>query len=219
MNNELDSRALGRADCYAQRFMRAGTYAYNVVAGHGEISNEFPFQIRVEDSKQGSEMKQHNVKVVQSAKGFSAEPASLTIGVGDMVVWNGGGLIPFAVIGEKGFFTSYRMRNECGFSHAFGKPGEYHWRDAFGSNLAGVVRVRDPDCRKDADLKKWREMLSTGTVVMIDDGRADNSEIDIVTGQTVFFAIVKTPGISITDRRLLEDVYDPACGPSARTDK
>ena len=38
---------------------------------------------------------------------------------------------------------------------------------------------------------------------MIAGERAEPREIDIVTGQTVFFAITKGPGISITDQRVL----------------
>jgi len=47
----LDSRALRSTDCYAQRFMKPGSYAYNVlpVMGHC-ISMERPFSIRVADS-------------------------------------------------------------------------------------------------------------------------------------------------------------------------
>lgn len=215
MYNELDSRALGRADCYAQRFMRSGDYRYDVVPGHGQaLSTDHPFVIHVKDSKdgkKGAKMAQHNLRVEPNGKGFAVAPATLTIAVGDMVVWNGGGEIPFAVVGDQVFFNSHRMVNECGFSHAFGMAGEYHWRDAFGSKLSGVVRVRDPDCKKDPDLKKWRETLSKGNVVMINDGKADQTELDIYTGQTVFFALVKTPGISITDSRLLETIYEPKC--------
>lgn len=213
MYNELDSRALGRADCYAQRFMRPGDYRYNVVPGHGQaLSTDYPFVIQVEgNAKKTGKMAQHNLRVTPSGKGFTVAPATLTISVGDMVVWNGGGEIPFAVVGDQDFFNSHKMVNECGFSHAFGTAGDYHWRDAFGSKLSGVVRVRDPDCKKDPELKKWREALSKGNVVMINDGKADQTELDIYTGQTVFFALVKTPGISITDSRLLVKHYEPEC--------
>lgn len=215
MYNELDSRALGRADCYAQRFMRVGDYRYNVVPGHAQaLSTDHPFVIQVQDvgdNRRDRGMVQHNLRVAPSGKGFMVAPAALSVVVGDMVVWNGGGDIPFAVVGEQEFFNSHRMVNECGFSHAFGRAGDYQWRDAFGSDLSGVIRVRNPDCGKPEDLKRWRETLAQGSVVMIADGRADTRELDIVTGQTVFFAIVKTPGISITDARLLEKVYEAPC--------
>jgi plastocyanin len=213
MYNDLDSRALGRADCYAQRFMRPGSYQYNIVPGHAQaFSTDFPFVIHVKDGeRKGGEMAQHDLRVIHDGKTFSPSPETLTIAVGDMVVWNGGGAIPFAVVGQQAFFNSHRMVNECGFTHAFGKAGEYRWQDAFGSKLSGVIRVADPDCAKEPHLKKWREALGAGTVVMIADGKVDHPEIDIMTGQTVFFAIVTTPGISITDSRLLKNRYEAPC--------
>lgn len=213
MFNLLDSRALGRVDCYAQRFMKAGTYAYNVVPGHGQaLSTDYPFSIRVEDGGERGEMAQHNVLVSAQGKGFGVDQPELTIKSGDMVMWNGAGLtIPFAVVGERDFFNSYRMVNECGFSHAFGTEGEYRWVDAHGSDLSGTIRVRNPDCKTKEHLARWQESLAEGTVVMISDGKADKTEVEIVTGQTVFFAIVKGPGISITDARLLDIPSHDSC--------
>ena len=39
---------------------------------------------------------------------------------------------------------------------------------------------------------------------MITDKKVDPAKLDIVVGQTVFFAVVTSGGISITDERLLE---------------
>ncbi|WP_051953438.1 hypothetical protein [Methylocapsa aurea] len=207
MLNQLDSRALGRANCYAQRFMKAGLYRYNVAPAHGQaLSTDYPFTVRVEESGKKTDMAQHSLHVSQQGKKFVVENANVTIKVGDMVVWNGGSgaLTPFAVVGEDDFFSSYRMVNECGFSHAFGAAGEYHWVDAHGSSLSGIVRVRNPECSSGEQLKRWRQSLAEGALVMIADGKPDQGEVDIVIGQTVFFAIVKGPGISITDVRLLD---------------
>ncbi len=216
MNNDFDSRALGPANCYAQRFMRAGVFRYALVPGYAQaISTDFPFVINVvegdakkqDSSPQSADINQHNLSVSRSDRGFAVDRASLTIGIGDLVMWNGGRQVPFAVAGEADFFNSYRMVNECGYTHAFGKAGTYEWRDAFGSDLGGTVHVRDPDCKSESDLRKWREALSEGTVVMIADGKVDQREIKIMTGQTVYFAIVKTNGISITDVRLLDQPW------------
>ena len=209
MYNDFDSRALGRTNCFAQRFMRPGDYRYAIVPGHGQaLSTDYPFTIHVADGKnKGGEMAQHNVLVSKDERGLAATPATLSIAVGDMVLWNGGGIMPFAVVGVADFFNSYRMMNECGFTHAFGTAGEYHWCDAFGSKLGGVVHVRDPDCEKDAGLKKWHAALGEGTIVMIADGKVDKPDVKIMTGQTVFFAIVKTTGISITDSRLVDQSW------------
>ncbi len=210
MTNDLDSRALGQADCYAQRFMRAGDFGYAVVPGHGQsMSTDRPFVIHVGQAKTkaGEDIIQHHVRVEQGNGGPRAVPATLTIGVGDMVIWNGTCSSPFAVVGEAEFFNSYRMVNECGFSHAFGRAGSYEWRDAFGSGLGGVIHVSDPDCQKDPRLKKWQAALADGSVVMIADGKVDRREISIMTGQTVFFAIVKTGGVSITDSRFIDQSW------------
>ena len=44
---------------------------------------------------------------------------------------------------------------------------------------------------------------------MIQNGKAEPASVEIVTGQTVFFAIVKAPGISITDERILSKQTTP----------
>jgi hypothetical protein len=212
MFDRFDSRALQRNDCYAQRFMRAGTYAYNVVPGHGQaLSTDYPFIVHVEGESQ--EMTQHNLRVNAERKGFVVDQPKVAIRIGDMVLWNGGnGAQPYAIVGEAAFFSSYRMVNECGYSHAFGTAGDYEWADAFGSKIGGKIQVRDPDCSASDGLEKWHRQLAEGNVVMIADGQADRTSFDILTGQTVFFAIVKGEGISITDRRWLEPVYRHDCG-------
>ena len=204
--NALDSRALGRASCYAQRFMRPGTYPYGVVPGYGQaVASDRPFLIEVGDAE-GDAMAQHDILVTHDELGFEVDRRHITIRTGDLVLWSGNGrtLAPFAVVGEREFFNSHRMVNECGYSHAFGTAGEYRWVDAYGSGLCGTVRVRQPDTADRAGFARWHKELQEGTVVMIQDGRIDRPEVDIVVGQTVFFAIVTSRGISITDERLLE---------------
>jgi hypothetical protein len=136
---------------------------------------------------------------------FAIKESKLVIEAGDLVLWNciDPHAVPYAIVGDKAFFTSHRLVNECGFSHAFGLPGEYRWKDAYGSSVAGVVRVKNPDGKEHADIERWHQTLTKGTIVLVNDGKAEPREVDIVTGQTVFFAVVKAPGISITDERLL----------------
>ena len=150
-------------------------------------------------------MTQHNAVVSQSEKGLTVDQPQLRIRTGDLVLWSGVGLTtPFAVAGERDFFSSEHMVNECGYSHAFGSEGEYRWRDAHGSGLGGVIRVRNPKAGDAKALAKWREALAEGSIVMIQDGKVHTPELEIMTGQTVFFAIVTSPGISVTDERLLD---------------
>ena len=204
--NVLDSRALGRADCFAQRFMRPGTYAYNVVPGHGHLlTSEHPYVINVGREEAG-EMSQHNVLVTQDDKGFTVDQVKLSIRLGDLVLWSGNGRTrsPYAIVGDQDFFNSARMVNECGYSHAFGTPGEYRWVDAYGSKLGGTINVSAPKSTDSKGYARWTKQLQEGGLVMITEKKADPAKLDIVVGQTVFFAVVTSSGISITDERLLE---------------
>jgi plastocyanin len=205
MMDTFDSRALRRTDCYGQRFMKAGTFPYHILPMHGDcVTNARPFTVKVVERKSDTTMTQKSV-VVRSQNGkFRAEPAEVTIEVGDLVLWNcpDGRGVPYVVIGDKEFFSSQRMVNESGYSHAFGSAGEYHWVDAHGSGATGVVRVKDLACNQPGDFEQWRNLLGKGTLVTISDTEVEPREVDIVTGQTVFFAVTKGPGISITDRRL-----------------
>jgi hypothetical protein len=204
----LDSRALGRTDCYGQRFMKAGTFRYNVLPVGGQsVTDERPFAVEVREAGKG-EMKQHNVAVRFEGGRFRAAQDEVVIDAGDVVLWNcpDNASVPYVIAGDKEFFASDRMVNECGYSHAFGFPGEYRWVDAHGGRAAGIVRVKDPACKDAADFQRWRKQLAKGNVVMIQGGRAAPREVEILTGQTVFFAVVKGSGMSITDERLLKEV-------------
>ena len=205
--NILDSRAICRADCYAQRFMRPGRYSYHILPAHTALlTDDRPFVIEVEKADDRREMAQHNIQVKANKASYVPDNRELKIAVGDLVLWNcaSADAPPFAVIGDQEFFDSSRLTNECGYSHAFGMPGEYRWRDAYGSDISGVITVSDPECKCDNDVRKWREKLAEGTVVMIADGGAEPSKVSVVVGQTVFFAVVTSKGISITDERILE---------------
>ncbi len=206
MPEQLDSRALRRTDCYAQRFMKAGTYPYNVLPAFGDcIEHDSPFTIKVTEQKKKAAMTQHNVVVRFENGRFSVDRSEVVIEAGDLVLWNcpDAGDLPYCVVGEKEFFASNRLGNECGYSHAFGAAGEYRWRDANGGEARGSVRVRDAQCTDRSHFAAFHETLKKGTLVMIEDGRAKPSSVEIVTGQTVFFAVVKGSGLSITDERLL----------------
>ena len=206
MINALDSRALRYADCYGQRFMKAGAYHYNILPIGGDlVTADRPFVIQVAEPAKPHPMKQHAVNVLFEGGKFTIDTKTLAIDAGDLVMWNcrNTKALPYLVVGDKEFFGSHRLFNECGYTHAFGSAGEYRWKDAFGSNVAGVVRVKDPDCRDAASFKKWQQSLSKGTIVMINDGKVDPKEVDVVVGQTVFFAVTKAAGISITEEGLI----------------
>lgn len=207
MLHTFDSRALQFADCYGQRFMKAGTYRYNVLpAGTECLVDKRPYTINVIDKKGSGAMTQHDVVVHAGPHAeYRPEPPELTIEAGDLVLWNcpGARHQSYMVVGDKEFFGSHRLLNESGYTHAFGFAGEYRWRDAYGSAIGGVVRVKDPACRNSQDVCKWRESIGSAALVMITDEKAQPADVEIMTGQTVFFAVTKARGISITDERLL----------------
>jgi hypothetical protein len=208
MMDSFDSRALRLTDCYGQRFMRPGVFHYNILpAFSGLMSDQRPFVIEVVEAREKKEMAQHSV-VIRADKGrFRPERNKLVIEATDLVLWYcpEQKAMPYAVVGDKEFFASSRLVNECGYSHAFGVAGEYAWVDAYGSGAGGVVRVKDPGCKSEADIQRWREMLAEGALVTVTGDRAEPQEVEIVTGQTVYFAITKGPGISITDKRLVPE--------------
>lgn len=209
----LDSRALGAVDCYGQRFMREGGYAYHVLpAGGSAVNLERPFRIEVSVRKSDGKMTQHHVPLRWDGRGFVPEKDKLAIEAGDLVSWNcpDRNAPAFEIAGDKDFFGSASLVNECGYSHAFGLPGTYHWTDTRGSGLKGVVRVKALECAKREDLAKWQAMLSKATLVMISHAKAEPAEVDIVVGQTVYFAVVTGPGVTITDTRLASAQFDCA---------
>jgi plastocyanin len=204
--DSFDSRALRHTDCYGQRFMRAGTYRYDLVnAAWVPATSEHPYQVRVTAAKDADRvMGQHTVVVRADGNRFRPDTDTVRVDVGDLVVWHcpDATTTPFAVVGDKAFFGNTALVNESGFSHAFSAAGEYPWVDAHGSDLSGVVRVNDPPCDNVEDFRRWQRELSRGTLVMISGDRADPAEVEILTGQTVYFAVVKARGVSVTDARM-----------------
>jgi plastocyanin len=210
MIDTFDSRALGRIDCFGQRFMRTGTYRYHLVpAAWAPATYEHPYTVEVgtRDKKRKETMATHTVQVRFDGKAFQPASERAAIEEGDLVIWHcpDARHVPLAVVGDKEFFGNRAMVNECGFSHAFAAAGEYAWVDAYGSGLAGVVRVKDPDCRTDDDFREWHRTLTAAKLVMITGSEADPAEVDILTGQTVYFAVTKSEGVSVTDRRLVRN--------------
>ena len=205
--DNFDSRALRYTDAYGQRFMRRGTYRYNLVtAGTGQMGEHPAYTINVEECDEDHKMKQYYVNVLHDDEGFKPDDPEITIQVGDLVLWScrQPTAPPFEVVGDREFFGSAKLVNECGYAHAFGTPGEYHWTDANAGKLSGVVKVRNPKCESQKDLATWQKQLTKGALVLITDTIAEPAKIEIITGQTVYFAIVKCGGVSITDSRCVD---------------
>lgn len=205
--DNFDSRALRYTDAFGQRFMRKGTYRYSLVpAGTGKAVEHPTYTIKVEECDKDHKMRQHDVHVLHKHNEFNPDDPEITIQVGDLVLWScrQPTAPPFEVASDQEFFNSTNLINECGYAHAFGTPGEYRWADANGSKLSGFVTVRDPKCQSRKDLAKWQKQLSKGALVMISGTKAEPPKIEILTGQTVYFAVVKSGGVSITDQRSVD---------------
>lgn len=220
ITDQLDSRVLRFTDCYAQRFMKPGTYRYGVVAAgvhpdHPAAADttralrrgpaSAPFTVQVEEGTEpGGTMGQTVLTVRREGNRFLVDQPTVRVRAGDMVLWHGTDASwPFAVAGEKEFFGSDRLVNESGFSHAFTAAGTHEWADAYGSHLRGTVRVRQPRLGTAKDVEAWQSRMSAGTLVTITDAVAEPAEVDLVVGQTVFFVVTRGPGVSVTDVALL----------------
>ena len=204
----LDSRVLSYVDCFARRFAKAGTVKYGITSASVRcgLHDENAFVIEVKERREpGGEGSQHDVTVKMKAGRFAVEPAKLSIQAGDVVMWHGAnsGVPGFIVSGQAGDqrFSSASLDAESLFTHAFGVPGTYEWGDVGKSKIGGRIVVRDLDTQSKEDCERWMKSLSQGALVTI-KGKADPQQVEIVTGQTVFFAVVDAPGITITDQRL-----------------
>jgi plastocyanin len=202
----LDSRFLTYLDCFGQRFPAAGRVRYAVTSPTAACLtlDDKPFVIEVEE--RDGEPQQHNVEVQYRGAAFTVTPNKLTIAAGDVVVWHAplGATPPFAVWGdlEDGPFSSMALRQAAFYSHAFGAAGEFRWRDANNGGVEGVVRVREIDSKDREGCDRWRKELQTGAVVAIEGDRVEPRDIEIVTGQTVFFAVTGSRGLTITEDSL-----------------
>jgi plastocyanin len=204
----LDSRVLSYVDCFARRFAKAGTVKYDITSASVRcgLHDEDAFAIEVRERRErGDEGAQHDVTVRMKAGRFTVEPAKLSIQAGDVVMWHGAnsavpGFIVSGLAGDQRF-SSASLDSESLFTHAFGVPGTYEWGDTGQSDIGGRIVVKDLDTKSKEDCEKWMRALSQGALVTI-KGRAEPQQVEIVTGQTVFFAVVDAPGITITDERL-----------------
>jgi plastocyanin len=166
-----------------------------------------PFKIRVKKGPARREGEQHFVTVRRDGRRFVADPPELEITAGDSVLWNASDpkTPSYSVRGEgaSGGFDSTALTAEAVYTHAFGLPGEFRWADANGSGVSGLVSVRQVDSEDRRDMAAWADQVKEGVLVVVSGDRVDPKEVNVLVGQTVFFAIEKAPGITITDAQLL----------------
>ena len=214
----LDSRNIGSVNCYIQKIIGSGDLILEV----GKTSSGFlPMEdgkgvkskvTALPENRKGEREggKQHVVPLTFSKNEFHININELKIEEGDAIIFHGGErkLPGFAIRGMIGkhSFCSTELVDQAVFTHAFGLPGRYEWRDANGSGVGGVITVvNEPSEGKDG-AKRAMERLGEGVVVHIVGKKVAPQEVTISTGQTVFFAVEQTQGITITDVTLLD--YD-----------
>lgn len=207
----LDSRSLRYIDCFAQKFSTPGQVRYRISTLAGaclplEDEGEFTIDVNSLSDKSG-ESQQHDVQVRREGKKFVADPPHLEIHSGDMVLWNtpDPSIAGYVVVGKgaEGKFDSSALNSEAVFTHAFGTPGEYKWVDANNGKISGVIYVHSLDPKDKEQCQKWLATLEEGSLITIEGDSVYPEKMEILTGQTVFWAVQRALGISITDSRLV----------------
>ena len=206
--SNFDSRALTYVDTFGQRFPKPDKIQYRL-ASTAVICQQpgegLPFELEVSEGKGG---KQHDVTVRVRGPQLVADPPKLSLKTGDFVLWHSVASTPGYAVQGKGKtiqFDSSALTSETLFTHAFGVPGEYEWIDAIDRSVSGRVNVTTLDSGDPKQCAKWMRAIERGTVVTIEGKRADPPEVNILAGQTVFFAIAAAKGITITGVQLLPD--------------
>ncbi|HEY6187172.1 MAG TPA: hypothetical protein VIW80_05800 [Pyrinomonadaceae bacterium] len=208
--NIFDSRAISPLDRFAQCFPVRAQYRYGfhpMTSGGGNPASS-PFTINVRETRDRKrESKQHNIIVKTDCGQLKAEPAVLDIEVNDLVSWSACDTSTpvFSVSGysETHSFSSAMMSTGAIYAHAFGTNGVYEWGDANGQPLSGSVKVIMPPMSTPREIEAYRERLSKAVVVVIREGKAKPSEVEIVVNGVVYFVVEQGDGFTVTDRRLV----------------
>jgi plastocyanin len=206
---DLDSRALNYVDSFAQRFPATGSIRYRLSSAPlpCPLPDDDTFTIEVRERDAGGEGRQHDVTVRVKDGRLAADPPRLTIQQEDVVLWNApdASTPGFAVQGdgEEFSFSSAALRYQCLYSHAFLTPGDVRWVDANGGPTAGTILVRSVDSSDPEACRQWSESLEKASVVTVDGETVRPERLEVLTGQTVFWAINNSNDITVTDERLI----------------
>jgi plastocyanin len=210
--NTLDSRSLRTGDCFGQKFPVSGEVRYFVSAGAELVPeagkrSEGGYILRVIPANSGSKTNQHNVQITRKGNRLEAAPAELEIHAGDGVLWytTDPSVTGFHVAGAgKEFrFSSACIETDAVYTHVFGVPGTYEWRDPHGTGIRGSVEVENAAHCNSGERNDWYEALKKPAAFEIKAGKSSPASVKIVVGQTVFWSISDGKGIAITDSRLL----------------
>ncbi len=214
--NSLDSRFLRFADAFAQSFAQPGRYSYDfgLPLANRIRPADGPFTVNVRAARNNNpEGRQHNVVVRSEGGRLKADPPALEVEAGDVVLWSASAPSTpgFCVSGrsETDSFSSAAIAREALYAHAFGSPGVFEWEDANGHRVSGKVVVTMPPTNSAREMQSYKERLTEATLVVISGESVEPREVEVVVGQTVFFAVERAQGITITDRRLKAEIPLP----------
>lgn len=201
----LDCRSLTNADSFGQVFNTIGVVRYTILNPVEAIigTDTMAFSITVKDRKDENPI-QHNVDVGFNGK-YTATPASVEIQQGDLVLWHASDpdIPPYAIQGtaEDGrSFSSKKVQSGGFYAHTFQNLGKYEWLDSAGSNAQGSIQVNGVDPDDDKVAEKWTETVKSGPVLSIQNGTPDSSDVEITVGQTVFFTVIDSEGLTVIDK-------------------
>lgn len=212
----LDSRMLGPLNCFVQKVTEPGEFTFEIrkaAAGFVPLAENNAVTLKVKDSKATRAQlrtrgKQHMVPVRMVEGVLRAEGMPKEVELGDAVMFHQADRRgpAIAVVGRMGdtAFSSTELRDQAVYTHAFGLPGRYEWTDANGSGVGGVIVVENEPAEGKAGAERAVQRLAEGVVVHIVGDKVKPKELRIATGQTVFFAVEDTKGITITDVTLLK---------------
>jgi len=207
----LDSRSLRLGDCFGQKFPIAGQFRYFVgpaglVPSAGNRT-EGGFLIDVLPAVKGTNPQQYNVAVTLTNGALTVSPEKLEIHVGEGVLWHttDPAVAGFQVAGAGPDFrfSSASIQNDSVFTHVFGVPGCYEWMDPNGSGIGGKIEVESLAAKSSDDRDRWFETLKKPGAIKIKGKSSSPASVKIVVGQTVFWSITDSPGVAITDKRLV----------------
>jgi plastocyanin len=206
----LDSRRMTYLNCFGQKFSKPGTYRYRITSSSTSgLDRDARFSIEVKPVASPAKVQQHDVAVRLEGRELVADPPFVSINAGDLVVWNTpDSSIAGYLIEGKGSglsFSSARLTREAVYTHAFGVPGTYRWLDAHGGKLGGVIEVVSPKADAPESARKWLGSLGSPTLIRVRGEHADPKRVQILTGQTVAWAIEEAAGISVTDSSVVPD--------------
>ena len=78
---------------------------------------------------------------VVTIRGFAFEPASVTIHVGQKVIWKNDDSVEHTVTADNGAFGSAALAQGASFSHTFASPGTYTYICGIHPQMQGVIVV------------------------------------------------------------------------------